>query len=667
MEALVSEGTSRKEAYRRARAEFGGVESIKAQCRDVWRLVLLDALWHDLRYGVRMLRKRPGFTLVAVLSLAIGIGANTAIFSLVNALILRDPPYERPEELVDLHIQLPDRLMPVLSYPDFEDLRDGTTEVFSGVVATQLTSVKVGSGEGGANVYGEAVTGNYFSVLGIDAMLGRAIGPDDDRAPGAHPVVMLSHSYWQSGFGSDLDVVGHELRIEGRAYTIVGVGPADYPGIRRFFIRPAFYAPMMMLGELNGGNLLNARDRQNMVSKARLAPGVTLAQAKTAVAAVSATVSGTRPEGWDPAGAFSLMPTTELLLSPDMDGGVRTMAWLLMVVVGLVLLLACVNLAGFLLARALDRRREVAVRLALGASRGALVRQLLTETTLLSLLGGVAGLGLAVWLLRVLVNADLPLPLNLSLLDLRLDATVLAFTSGISVLAGTVLGLVPAWQTTRPDVAATLKSETAGGGQPGQLRWRNALVVTQLTVSLVLLVGAGLFLRSLQQRHAVDPGFGQTPTAIMRVAVPTTRFTVEEGRQYTRDLLDRFRALPGVDAVGIINVLPLTPGHQEIYFTVDGHEPPQGQEVFHGDYAIADAGFFDAAGIPIMQGRHFVDADRQDGPRVVMSARRWFDDSGRTARLWANSCVLSVGHRRCQAGAPPCGWLAWRAISIGSC
>ena len=279
-------------------------------------------------------------------------------------------------------------------------------------------------------------------------------------------------------------------------------------------------------------------------------------------------------------------------MSPEVDGGIRTIAWLLMVVVGLVLLLARVNLAGFLLARALDRRREVAVRLALGASRSALVRQLLTETTVLSVLGDTVGLGLAMSLVRVLLNLDWGLPVTPTL-DVAPDGTVLAFTLGISVMAGTLLGLVPALQSTRPNVAGTLKSETVGGGQQGRLRWRDALVVTQLSVSLVLLIGAGLFLRSLQQRQAVDPGFGQSPTAVMSVVVPATRFTVEEGRQYTRRLLDRFRALPGVEAVGVINVLPLSPGNQGIYFTVDGHEPPQDTEAFYADYAIADGALFD--------------------------------------------------------------------------
>ncbi|MCY4636168.1 MAG: FtsX-like permease family protein [Acidobacteria bacterium] len=236
---------------------------------------------------------------------------------------------------------------------------------------------------------------------------------------------------------------------------------------------------------------------------------------------------------WDPAGQFALLPLTDVLLFPPLDVFIRAAAWLLMVVVGLVLLLACTNLASFLLARALDCRKEVAVRLALGASRGSLVRRLLTETTLLSLLAGGAGVGLAVWLLDLLVTADLPLPAPVTI-DLGLDGNVLGFTLGVSVAAGALLGLVPALQSTRPDVAGALRCENAGGGQPGQLRWRNALVVTQLTISLVLLVGAGLFLRSFQRVQSVDPGFGREPTALLTFLTPATRFTPDEARVVRR-------------------------------------------------------------------------------------------------------------------------------------
>ena len=308
-----------------------------------------------------------------------------------------------------------------------------------------------------------------------------------------------------------------------------------------------------------------------------------------------------------------------------------------MVVVGLVLLLACTNLASFLLARALDRRKEVAVRLALGASRGSLVRRLLIETTLLGLLAGGAGVGLAVWSLDLLATADLPLPTPVTL-DLRPDGNVLGFTFGVSVVAGALLGLVPALQSTRPDVAGALRSESAGGGQPGQLRWRNALVVTQLTISLVLLVGAGLFLRSFQQVQSVDPGFGREPAALMTFQTPVTRFAPEEARVYTRRLLDRLRALPGVEAVGAISNLHLNPLSQRSSdFNIDGFEPPTDHGAFIADRVEVEPGFFEAAGIEIVRGRNFEDGDRPDTqPVVIVSeamARRFWTDGDAVGRL----------------------------------
>ena len=315
---------------------------------------------------------------------------------------------------------------------------------------------------------------------------------------------------------------------------------------------------------------------------------------------------------------------------------IRAAAWLLMAVVALVLLLACTNLASFLLTRALDRRKEIAVRLALGASRGSLVRRLLTETTLLGLLAGGAGTGLAVWLLQLLATGDFPLPIPVAL-DLRLDGRVLAFTLGVSLVAGAMLGLVPALQSTRPDVSGALGSESAGGGQPGQLRWRNALVVAQLTISLVLLVGAGLFLRSFQQAQSVDPGFGREPTAILTFLTPATRFAPDEARVYTRRLLDRFRELPGVDAVGAISRLHLNPlSTSTSDFNVAGFEPPGDHGAFIADRAEVDPGFFEAAGIEI-RGRNFSDADRPDTqPVVIISeamARRFWDDGDAVGRL----------------------------------
>ncbi len=307
------------------------------------------------------------------------------------------------------------------------------------------------------------------------------------------------------------------------------------------------------------------------------------------------------------------------------------------VVVSLVLLLACTNLASFLLARALDRHRDVAVRLALGASRGVLMRALLVETTLLSLIAGALGFALSVWLLRVLLRADLPLPIPVAL-DLRPDWAVLAFTLLISSVAGALLGLVPAWQSTRPDLVTALKSDTPGGGRRGHLRWRNALVIAQVTVSLVLLVGAGLFLRSFQRVLAVDPGFGREPAALLSFIVPSTRFTSDEARTYTRRLLDRFRQIPGIQGLGLTSNVPLnTLSTQTIGFNVDGHDPPKEQRAFSADRADVDAGFFDAIGIKLLRGRNFMDSDRDDTESVAIisdaMARRYWPGGDAIGRL----------------------------------
>ena len=616
----------------------------------------LDTLRRDLRDGVRALTGRPGFTAVAVLSLALGIGANTASFSFVNAIALRDQGIDRPEEIVNFYTHFAAFAFASVSYPNYEDIRDGTTHVFSAVGASQGVPVSMDQDGRVTVVRAEAVTGNYLPMLGIDAALGRTLLPSDDVDRGGHPVVMLDYRYWRSAFGGDEDVVGKELQIGGRNYTVIGVGPPDFKGSMRFST-PAFYAPYTMVEELRGSRMFDCRACSLILPRARLRPGATLPQAEAAVAAVATRLTEGRLAGWAPDAQFVLVPLTDVLVHPNEDEGLRWGIWLFTVVVGLVLFLACTNLASFLLARSLDRRKDIAVRLAFGASPASLVRRMLTETTLLSLIAGAVGIGSALWLLTLLGNVQagteaLPSASGYSpptTLDLSLDWNVFAFTLGISVLAGVLVGLVPALQSTRTDLATTLKSESAGGGRPGQLRWRNALVITQVAVSLVLLVDAGLFLRSSQQLQSVDPGFGQKPTALMTFKVPASRFTVDEGRVYARLMLDRFRQLPGVDAVGFIDFLPLSGRVQPTDFNVDGHEPPVDHGAFIAELAEVDAGFFDAAGIRILRGRNFFDADRSDSePVAIISetmARRFWQDGdavGRQFRLFGGSFYVTV-------------------------
>jgi predicted permease len=635
IEKNLRAGMAPDEARRQALIRFGGVEQMRERTRDEFRAGLLEHLARDVRYGLRSLRRHPGFTAMAVLSLAIGIGANTVIFGMVNAVLFGRSPLADPGTLVNIYESEGGRGFNPMSHPNIEDLRRGTSDVFRGIAASTFTLAPIDRGGVVTTIMGEAMTGGTFALLGIEPAIGRAIQPQDDVARGGHPVVMLSHGYWQRAFGGDPQVVGRELQMGRRTYTIIGVAPASYRG-GLGPVTPAFYVPMAMADELMGIDMLDQRDFHNFFVKARLAPGVTRAQAEHAASLVATSLTTARPEGWVPGEQFALVPTADVRVFPGLDPLLRAAAWVLISVVGLVLLLACTNLASFLLARALVRGPEVAVRRALGATRGALARQMLVESALLGFVGAVCGLVLAFVLINMLLAIDLPLPYGMKL-DLQLgidwktliDWRVLAFTAGTGVLAGACLGLIPAIQGTRADLGSALKTGIRGGHAPGALRWRNVLVAAQIAISLVLLVGAGLFLRSLQQMLGVDPGFGRTPTSVLSVMVPVA--TADDNVLRTRRLLERFRAVPGVDAVGLVWPLPLEFSSSFTDFTIDGLVPPPGREAFRADRAFVDGGFFNAAGITIVDGRTFNDADRRDGEPVAivsqaLAHRYWPDD-----------------------------------------
>ena len=600
----------------------------------------MDDLWMNLRYAMRRLARSPLFTAVAVLSLALGIGANTAIFSIVNAVVLRDLPYEDPESLVDVYVSMQGFSHGPLSFPDEQDLRRDARDVFADVAGSAFSLVQADVDGGAEMLPAEGVTGNYFAMTGVRPAAGRLFTDEDHVAKGAHPVVVLGHGFWQRRYGGDPAVVGREIRLAGRPYTIVGVVERAYAGQLRG-LAPDLFFPILMYEDLQqGAGVLDGRGNHGFFTKARLAPGVTLERAEQALARIAATYEERYPESWGPIDGFRLVPTAEVIMNPMIDRVLLPAIAMVMVVVGLVLLIACANLASFLLARAADRRKEIALRLALGARRGSLIAQLLTETTLLALIGGAAGLVLANVALDALLAADLPLPFPITL-DLAPDRVVLAFTLLVSLAAGVFFGLAPALQSTTPDVSSTLRDESAGGGRSRGASIRNALVVAQVGVCVVLLTTAGLFLRSLMASSSIDPGFGSEPAALLSVGIPEDRYEDEEARLFLEEYVQRVAALPGVRAVGVTGNLHLNPLNTSLArVNVEGVEPPPGQDFHQVDTAPVDEGFLDAAGIALLEGRGFDATDVADGESVVLVneafQRRFFPDEsavGRTVRV----------------------------------
>ena len=498
---------------------------------------------NDARYGIRRLLASPGFTLAALATMALGIGANSAIFTIVNTVMLKPAAVDRPERLVEVYTVDLDGIPATSSYPDYVDI--AAQPIFEGAAAYQLTLLNRTDRGVASVLFAEAAAGNYFAVLGVRPIIGRAFTADDDR-PGAPPVTVLGHAYWQRQFGGDRNVLGRTLTINGQAVTIVGVSPPTYKGGLVGFVVD-LWIPLNTDYDLRPENLdRDRRSNRSLFTKARLAPDVSLAQAQAAMDVTAAQLSTSYPDS-NANRKFSLFASSDVRLHPNVDKAIAPVAALLMAVPGLVLLVACANIANLLLARASGRTREIAVRLAVGASRGRLIRLLLTENVILSAAGGLAGLLLAWSLLRAVAGwtpPGLPIPVAL---DLAMDQRVVWFTLVISLATGAVFGLAPALQATRPALLPALKED--GGLALGSYRRfgvRNVLVVTQVAVSLVLLTAAGLFVRSLQRAQDIDPGFEREHALILTTETRLSGIPREERRAFTERLRDRLAAIPGV-------------------------------------------------------------------------------------------------------------------------
>lgn len=574
----------------------------------------MGTLLQDLRYGSRMLLKRPGLSVIAVVTLALGIGANTAIFSLVNTVLLRPLPIDRPEQLVSVNSVSPtgDNNIPTLSYPNYRDYRD-RNEAFAGLLCYRFAPISVSNNGVNERMWSYLVSGNYFDVLGVKPALGRYFTQEDDKAPGAHPVAVITYNCWKKRFGGAPDTVGRNVIVNGRSFSIIGVAAQGFYGSEISYV-PEMWFPMMMLAQIEpGSNYLEDRDSSNFFVQGRLNAGVTTPQAEAALKTIAAQLAHEYPNENENR-TIELSPPG--LFGAFMRGPIIGFAGVLMAVVGLVLLLACTNLANLLLARATERRKEIAIRLAIGANRWRLVRQLLTESVLLATCGGALGLGLAYWLVDAMMAFKPPLDIPLST-ELHLDYRVLVFTAVVSVLTGVVFGLLPALQATNPDLVPALKDETSIGGY--RRSWlRNGLVVFQVSLSLLLLICAGLVLRGLQRAQLLNPGFVAQHAIEMSFDLALQGYDGPRSKEFKRNLIERVRALPGVDNAGVSNFVPLTMNMNNNSIFVEGAPQERGANIPQAMTSSASPGFIPALGAELLEGRDFTEQDGDTKPRAAI-------------------------------------------------
>ena len=583
----------------------------------------MDTLLQDLRYALRRLRQSPGFSTIIVLTLALGIGANSAIFSVVNAILLRPLPYQEPDRLVTIEHFYPslNNLEAPVSARGFRAYRDQTRSFESVAVETGWQVNLTGTGEP-ERLTGARVSGDLFRVFGVSAARGRWLQPTDN-VPGNNRVVVLSDGLWRRLFGARPDMIGQVLQLNSEPYEVVGIMP---PGFRSFWNRRVELWTPLALAEaaFNGGN-------EYLALSARLKPGVGEAVARTEMSALAEQIKRDVPDGFPP--NWTLKVST---LNEQATGNIRGALFVLLGAVGFVLLIACANVANLLLSRAAVRRKEIAVRAALGAHRSRLLRQLLTEAVVLGLSGGVVGLLVSYWGVRAIAGLD---PRNVPFAaDVRIDATVLLFTLAIALLTGVIFGAVPALQSSRANVQDTLRSETRGSTSGRSTHViRSSLVVTEVALALTLLVGAGLLIKSFSRISAVDPGFQSGNLLTFSITLPRAKYPSDTARIAFYDrVLAEFKTLPGVSSVGATSVLPFGGGWSTSSFDIEGYQVPDNTPGPWGDIRSVSPDFAVTLGIPQQRGRFINDADRPGAPPVVVIdeelARRYFPNANPIGR-----------------------------------
>ena len=623
-EQNVAQGMTAEEARRAAHVKLGSARRIREEIYEMNGIGWLETLWQDVRYAGRMLRKSPGFTAVAVLTLALGIGANATIFTFINELLLRPPAGVADSgKLLSVWNRLPDGHEMQFSYPDYIYFRDHN-QVFSNLVAYSSDPEQTSWTQNGQSslIYVRMVTANYFPTLGVGPMIGRGLLPEEDTNPGNNPVVVLSYKFWQERLDGMPGILGKTLTLNNRAFTVVGIAPRDFGDIRPGFETDA-WAPLSMQSVLSPGwDLLTDREGYWIFVVGRLKPNVTLTQAQANLSVVAKQLGREFPEadrkGWSAAASANTG------IDPEGLTYVQIFAALLMVLVGMVLLIACANTASLLLARASGRWREMTIRAALGAKRSRILRLVLTESVLLALMAGGVGILLSVWGATLILALKPPM-LSFLNFNLPVDWRVLGFTLVISIFTGLLFGLAPALHCSKIDIAARLKEESLGG--QSKSRFRNALVIGQVAVCLVLVIGASLCVRSLMNARSIDPGFAVQNRLEADLNLKILGYSEARGMNFYSQLLERVRALPGVTSASVTDYLPLGFESTGQGIQIEGRPPEANKGLGAGAMSVGPD-YFRTMGIPVLEGREFTERDNKGAPSVVIVneelARRYF-------------------------------------------
>jgi predicted permease len=608
---------------------------------------MLENWLKDLLYGTRVLWRHKGFTAAAVLCLAVGTGVNTTVFSVVNAVLLRANAVHEPDRLVELYSGISEDFPHLTtSYADYRDVREGA-DAFSDLAAHAMVRGVFTSGGRSELLTGEVATSNYFALLGVRPALGRGFLPAEDEVEGAHPVAVLSHGLWQRQFGGRGDVLGSTLELSNVDYTVVGVAPAGFSGTIPGF-QPEFWVPTMMVESLSfagiqsnadspGDTRIQRRGQRWLFVTGRLAPGRRLEEARAQVETIYARLRQEHPQANKDV-TVALLAGSSVRFHPMLDGYVQAASAVLLVAVTLVLAIACANVANMLLARSTARRREFALRAALGAGRRQIVRQLLIESALLAALGSALGLAIASGAGRLLsgVSGDsLPIPLRFSF---AVDSGVLLYAVGASLATAMLFGLAPALTASRVDLVPALKDAAGAGPARRGLKLRDLLVAAQLATSLVLLIAGALLVRGLLTARSTDLGFDPRPIATMSFNLQMNGYDLPRANALRERVLERLRGLPGVEAAALATRLPLAPDINMDGVRVPGQQGPQDDAVPVDSVAVGPA-YFQVAGVPLVEGRAFSEADREGSPRVAivnetMARRFWPGESAVGKRFY---------------------------------